>query len=152
MMPQLGKSQVKKIKMKVDVAAYDSIQRLHLLAVYTAVPMDPTPGNKLIDVVRRPDAPLQVMPSSLNFDTMNFHFVWGHYTGDLYARSHTCMSPTAKKLIETFYNICSCVTHQDSEALRKLKPTVNELLSQYRKLRLPDVIVDEWTDEKFRFP
>lgn len=152
MMPQLGKSQVKKIKMKVDVAAYDSIQRLHLLAVYTAVPMDPTPGNKLIDVVRRPDAPLQVMPSSLNFDTMNFHFVWGHYTGDLYARSHTCMSPTAKKLIETFYEICSCVTHQDSEALRKLKPTVNELLSQYRKLRLPDVIVDEWTDEKFRFP
>ena len=152
MMPQLGKSQVKKIKMKVDVAAYDSIQRLHLLAVYTAVPMDPTPGNKLIDVVRRPDAPLQVMPSSLNFDTMNFHFVWGHYTGDLYARSHTCMSPTAKKLIETFYEICSCVTHQDSEGLRKLKPTVNELLSQYRKLRLPDVIVDEWTDEKFRFP
>ena len=152
MMPQLDKSQVKKIKMKVDVAAYDSIQRLHLLAVYTAVPMDPTPGNKLIDVVRRPDAPLQVMPSSLNFDTMNFHFVWGHYTGDLYARSHTCMSPTAKKLIETFYEICSCVTHQDSEALRKLKPTVNELLSQYRKLRLPDVIVDEWTDEKFRFP
>ena len=62
------------------------------------------------------------------------------------------MSPTAKKLIETFYEICSCVTHQDSEALRKLKPTVNELLSQYRKLRLPDVIVDEWTDEKFRFP
>ena len=152
MMPQLDKSQVKKIKMKVDVAAYDSIQRLHLLAAYTAVPMDPTPGNKLIDVVRRPDAPLQVMPSSLNFDTMNFHFVWGHYTGDLYARSHTCMSPTAKKLIETFYEICSCVTHQDSEALRKLKPTVNELLSQYRKLRLPDVIVDEWTDEKFRFP
>ena len=152
MMPQLGKSQVKKIKMKVDVAAYDSIQRLHLLATYTAVPMDPTPGNKLIDVVRRPDAPLQVMPSSLNFDTMNFHFVWGHYTGDLYARSHTCMSPTAKKLIETFYEICSCVTHQDREGLRKLKPTVNELLSQYRKLRLPDVIVDEWTDEKFRFP
>ena len=151
MMPQLGKSQVKKIKMKVDVAAYDSIQRLHLLATYTAVPMDPTPSNKLIDVVRRPDAPLQVMPSSLNFDTMNFHFVWGHYTGDLYARSHTCMSPTAKKLIETFYNICSCVTHQDSEELRKLKPTVRELLSQYRKLLLPDVIVDEWTDEKFRF-
>ena len=83
MMPQLGKSQVKKIKMKVDVAAYDSIQRLHLLATYTAVPMDPTPSNKLIDVVRRPDAPLQVMPSSLTFDTMNFHFVWGHYTGDL---------------------------------------------------------------------
>ncbi|MBR5748097.1 MAG: hypothetical protein IKY01_04835 [Prevotella sp.] len=151
MMPQLDKSQVKKIKMKVDVALYDSIQRLHLLATYTAVPMDPTPSNKLIDVVRRPDAPLQVMPSSLNFDTMNFHFVWGHYTGDLYARSHTCLSPTAKKLIETFYDICSCVTHQDREGLRKLKPTVSKLLSQYRKLLLPDVIVDEWTDEKFRF-
>ena len=73
------------------------------------------------------------------------------YTGDLYARSHTCMSPTAKKLIETFYDICSCVTHQDREGLRKLMPTVSKLLSQYRKLLLPDVIVDEWTDEKFRF-
>ena len=31
-----------------------------------------------------------------------------------------------------------------------LEPTVNELLSQYRKLLLPDVIVDEWTDEKYR--
>ena len=152
MMPELGKSQVKKIKTKVDVAVYDSIQRLHLLATYTAVPMDPTPSNKLIDVVRSPSAPLHVMPSSFNFDTMNYHFVWGSHVGDLYARSHTCMSPTAKKLIETFFEICSCVSHQDREQLSKLMPTVRQLLSQYRKLRLPDVIVDEWTDEKFRFP
>lgn len=151
MMPELGKSQVKKIKTKVDVALYDSIQRLHLLAVYTAVPMDPTPNNKLIDVVRIPSAPLYVMPSPLSFDTMNYHFVWGHLTGDLYARSHTCLSPTAKKLIETFYEICQCVSRCDSEQLRQLQPTVNELLSQYRKLLLPDVIVDEWTDAKFRF-
>lgn len=150
MMPELGKSQVKKIKTKVDVALYDSIQRLHLLAVYTAVPMDPTPNNKLIDVVRIPSAPLYVMPSPLSFDTMNYHFVWGHLTGDLYARSHTCLSPTAKKLIETFYNICSLVSKRDSEQLSKLQPTINELLSQYRKLILPDVIVDEWTDERFR--
>lgn len=151
MMPELGKSQVKKIKTKVDVALYDSIQRLHLLAVYTAVPMDPTPNNKLIDVVRIPSAPLYVMPSPLSFDTMNYHFVWGHLTGDLYARSHTCLSPTAKKLIETFYNICSLVSKRDSEQLSKLQPTINELLKQYRKLILPDVIVDEWTDERFRF-
>lgn len=150
MMPELGKSQVKKIKTKVDVALYDSIQRLHLLAVYTAVPMDPTPNNKLIDVVRIPSAPLYVMPSPLSFDTMNYHFVWGHLTGDLYARSHTCLSPTAKKLIETFYNICSLVSKRDSEQLSKLQPTINELLKQYRKLILPDVIVDEWTDERFR--
>lgn len=150
MMPELGKSQVKKIKTKVDVALYDSIQRLHLLAVYTAVPMDPTPNNKLIDVVRIPSAPLYVMPSPLSFDTMNYHFVWGHLTGDLYARSHTCLSPTAKKLIESFYNICSLVSKRDSEQLSKLQPTINELLKQYRKLILPDVIVDEWTDERFR--
>ena len=150
MMPQLDKSQLKKIKMKVDVALYDSIQRLHLLATYTAVPMDPTPNNKLIDVVKPANAPLAVMPSFFNFDTMSFHFVWGGHVGDLYARSHTCMSPTAKKLIETFFEICSCVTHNDSEQISKLKPTVNELLSQYRKLLLPDVIVDEWTDEKYR--
>lgn len=151
MMPELGKSRVKKMKMKVDVALYDSIQRLHLLAAYTAVPMDPTPNNKLIDVVKRPDAPLYVMPSSFDFDTMSFHFVWGHLTGDLYARSHTCMSPTAKKLIETFFEICRCVSRRDSDQLSKFMPTVCELLSQYRKILLPDVIVDEWTDEKFRY-
>ena len=151
MMPELGKSRVKKMKMKVDVALYDSIQRLHLLAAYTAVPMDPTPNNKLIDVVKRPDAPLYVMPSSFDFDTMSFHFVWGHLTGDLYARSHTCMSPTAKKLIETFFEICRCVSRRDSDQLSKFMPTVFELLSQYRKLLLPDVIVYEWTDEKFRY-
>ena len=151
MMPQLDKSQVKKMKMKVDVALYDSIQRLHLLATYTAVPMDPTPSNKLIHTVLKPDTPLGVMPPFFNFDTMNYHFVWGSHVGDLYARSHTCLSTTTKKLIETFFNICSCVSHNDSEELKKLQPTINELLSQYRKLLLPDVIVDEWTDEKFRF-
>lgn len=150
MMPELDKSKVKTIKTKVDVAVYDSIQRLHLLAVYTAVPMDPTPSNKLIHTVLRPDAPLGVMPTFFNFNTMNFHFVWGLHVGDLYARSHTCLSPTAKKLIETFYEICGCVCRQDREQLSKLMPTVHELLAQYRKLLLPDVIVDEWTDEKMR--
>ena len=150
MMPELGKSQVKKIKTKVDVAVYDSIQRLHLLAAYTAVPMDPTPSNKLIHTVLKADAPLYVMPSQFRFETMNFHFLWGHYTGDIYARSHTCMSPTAKKLIETFFEICRCVSQQNGEEIRKFMPTVSDLLSQYRKLLLPDVIVDEWTDAKSR--
>ena len=150
MMPELGKSQVKKIKTKVDVAVYDSIQRLHLLAAYTAVPMDPTPSNKLIHTVLKADAPLYVMPSQFRFETMNFHFLWGHYTGDIYARSHTCMSLTAKKLIETFFEICRCVSQQNGEEIRKFMPTVSDLLSQYRKLLLPDVIVDEWTDAKSR--
>ena len=150
MMPELGKSQVKKIKTKVDVAVYDSIQRLHLLAAYTAVPMDPTPSNKLIHTVLKADVPLYVMPSLFRFETMNFHFLWGHYTGDIYARSHTCMSPTAKKLIETFFEICRCVSQQNGEEIRKFMPTVSDLLSQYRKLLLPDVIVDEWTDAKYR--
>ena len=150
MMPELGKSQVKKIKTKVDVAVYDSIQRLHLLAAYTAVPMDPTPSNKLIHTVLKADAPLYVMPSQFRFETMSFHFLWGHYTGDIYARSHTCMSLTAKKLIETFFEICRCVSQQNGEEIRKFMPTVSDLLSQYRKLLLPDVIVDEWTDAKFR--
>ena len=150
MMPELGKSQVKKIKTKVDVAVYDSIQRLHLLAAYTAVPMDPTPSNKLIHTVLKADAPLYVMPSQFRFETMSFHFLWGHYTGDIYARSHTCMSLTAKKLIETFFEICRCVSQQNGEEIRKFMPTVSDLLSQYRKLLLPDVIVDEWTDAKSR--
>ena len=150
--PTLGESEVKAFKMKVDVAAYDSIQRLHLLAVYTAVPMDPTPNSKLIDtyIVRKPDAPIPVIPSLFNFDTMNFHFVWGLPTGDLMVRSHTCMSPTAQRLIETFFKICEAVAHQDHEQLRSLMPTVNGLLVHYRTLLLPDVMIDEWTDEKVR--
>ena len=150
--PTLGKSKVESYKMKVDVAAYDSIQRLHLLAVYTAVHMDPTPYSSLIDtyIKRDPSKPIPVMPSFFNHRTMNFHFVWGHQTGDFYARSHNNESPTAKKLIETFYGICASVAHQDREELRSLLPTVNELLKHYRSLLLPDVLVDEWTDERYR--
>jgi hypothetical protein len=150
--PTLGKSEVKSFKMKVDVAAYDSIQRLHLLAVYTAVHMNPKANASLIDtyVVRNPNMPIPIMPSFFDHRTMSFHFVWGQQTGDLYARSHNSESPTAKKLIETFYGICGSVAHQDHEGLRSLMPTVNELLTRYRALILPDVLVDEWTDERFR--
>ena len=150
--PTLGKSKVKSYKMKVDVATYDSIQRLHLLAVYTAVHMDPTPNSSLIDtyVVRDPNKPIPVMPSFFDHRTMDFHFVWGLPTGDLYARSHNSESPTAKKLIETFYGICGSVAHQDNETLQSLMPTVNELLTHYRSLLLPCVVVEEWTDERYR--
>ena len=150
--PTLGKSKVKSYKMKVDVATYDSIQRLHLLAVYTAVHMDPTPNSSLIDtyVVRDPNKPIPVMPSFFDHRTMDFHFVWGLPTGDLYARSHNSESPTAKKLIETFYGICGSMAHQDNETLQSLMPTVNELLTHYRSLLLPGVVVEEWTDERYR--
>jgi hypothetical protein len=150
--PTLGKSEVKSYKMKVDVAAYDSIQRLHLLAVYTAVHMDPTPNSSLIHtyIIRDPNTPIPVMPSFFDHKTMSFHFVWGLPTGDLYARSHNSESPTAKKLIETFFNICGAVARQDLQELSSLMPTVNELLTRYRSLLLPDVLVDEWTDERVR--
>ena len=150
--PTLGKSVVRPFKMKVDVAAYDSIQRLHLLAVYTAVHMDPKVYSDLVDtyIVRNPNMPIPVMPSFFDHRTMSFHFVWGSPTGDIYARSHNSESSTAKKLIETFYNICGSVVHQDLQGLRSLMPTVNELLTRYRSLLLPDVLVDEWTDEMFR--
>ena len=64
---------------------------------------------------------------------------------------HSPVKPlTAKKLIETFFEICRCVSQQNGEEIRKFMPTVSDLLSQYRKLLLPDVIVDEWTDAKSR--
>ena len=150
--PILGQNKVRSFKMKVSVAEYDSIQRLHMLAAYTAVPMDPTPSNKLIDVVivRNPNNPLPIIPGPFSFDTMHFYFVWGDSMRDLYAQSHTCLSPTAQKLIETFYHICSVVRNQDHEQLRSLMPTVHELLAHYPTLLLPDVIYDEWTDERFR--
>lgn len=48
------------------------------------------------------------------------------------------------------FEICRCVSQQNGEEIRKFMPTVSDLLSQYRKLLLPDVIVDEWTDAKSR--
>ena len=150
--PILGQNKLRSFKMKVSVAEYDSIQRLHMLAAYTAVPMDPTPSNKLIDVfiAKNPNNPFPVMLGEVNFDTMHFYFVWGNPGRDLYAQSHTCLSPTAKKLMETFYDICRTVCNQDPEELRSLMPTVHELLAHYPTLLLPDVIYDEWTDERFR--
>ncbi|MBO4673600.1 MAG: hypothetical protein J5616_04550 [Bacteroidaceae bacterium] len=150
--PILGQNKVRSFKMKVGVAEYDSIQRLHMLAAYTAVPMDPTPSNKLIDVVivRSPNNPFPVMPGPFSFDTMHFYFVWGDSMRDLCAQSHTCLSPTAQKLIKTFYDICRTVCHQEHEELHSLMPAVHELLAHYPTLLLPDIIYDEWTDERFR--
>lgn len=145
-LPILGTSKVRTFRMKVDVAEYDSIQMLHMLAVYTAVPMDPAPRTKFVcyHVVRNPDAPIPVMPSLLDDDSMQFYFVWGQPTGDLYARSHTSLSPTAHELNKTFYQICAAVVDKDRESLRLLMPSVHKLLSHYRTLLLPDVIVDGW--------
>lgn len=151
-LPILGTSKVRSFRMKVDVAEYDSIQMLHMLAIYTAVPLDPAPRTKFVcyHIVRNPDAPLPVMPSLLNDDTMYFHFVWGQPTGDLYARSHTSLSPTAHELNKTFYQICAAVVDQDHESLHLLMPSVHKLLAHYRTLLLPDVIYDEWTDASYR--
>ena len=123
----MEKTRVTATKMKVDVAVYDSIQKLHMLAVYTAVPMD---------------------PAFTQLDGERYHFIWHDWLGNRYAQSHDSETPIGKHLQGTFRLICEAVGNQDHKRLHAIMPTVHELLSHYQTLLLPDVIVDGWELDK----
>ena len=120
-----GKDKIKVTsrKMPVDEAVYDSIQRLHMLAVYTAVYMD-TDHTRL--------------------DGTSLHFIWRDFFGDKYATDHDSLNKTGKTLGGTFLGICDALGKDDRDALYALIPTVHELLAHYRTLVPPDVTIDEW--------
>ena len=142
------KTKIKVSKMKVDVAMYDSIQMLHMLANYTAVPMDQRPINRLVHFVK-PNKNPNALYSGLFPDDLEFihlHFVWG----DKYAKTHNCESETAKILKRTFIRICWAVYNNNSDQLEMLEDTIHLLLTQYRRLLLPDVNVDGFLLEKSR--
>ena len=138
------KTKIKVAKMKVDVAMYDSIQMLHMLANYTAVPMDQRPFDRLVHFVKPNKNPNALhsglFPNELEFTYL--HFVWGDPTGDKYAKTHNCESETAKILKRTFIHICWAVYNNNSDQLEMLEDTIHLLLTQYRRLLLPDVNVD----------
>lgn len=142
------KTKIKVSKMKVDVAMYDSIQMLHMLANYTAVPMDQRPIDRLVHFVK-PNKNPNALYSGLFPDDLEFihlHFVWG----DKYAKTHNCESETAKILKRTFIRICWAVYNNNSDQLDTLEDTIHLLLTQYRRLLLPDVNVDGFLLEKSR--
>ena len=142
------KTKIKVAKMKVDVAMYDSIQMLHMLANYTAVPMDQRPIDRLVHFVK-PNKNPNALYSGLFPDDLEFihlHFVWG----DKYAKTHNCESETAKILKRTFIHICWAVYNNNSDQLEMLEDTIHLLLTQYRRLLLPDVNVDGFLLEKSR--
>ena len=142
------KTKIKVSKMKVDVAMYDSIQMLHMLANYTAVPMDQRPIDRLVHFVK-PNKNPNALYSGLFPDDLEFihlHFVWG----DKYAKTHNCESETAKILKRTFIRICWAVYNNNSDQLEMLEDTIHLLLTQYRRLLLPDVNVDGFLLEKSR--
>ena len=118
-----GKIKVTSKKMPVVEAVYDSIQRLHMLAVYTAIYMD-TDHTRL--------------------DGTSLHFIWRDFFGDKYATDHDSEDATAKTLGKTFLAICDALAKNDRDALYALMPTVHELLAHYRTLVLPDMTLDEW--------
>ena len=142
------KTKIKVAKMKVDVAMYDSIQMLHMLANYTAVPMDQRPIDRLVHFVKPNKNPNALhsglFPNELEFTYL--HFVWG----DKYAKTHNCESETAKILKRTFIHICWAVYNNNSDQLDTLEDTIHLLLTQYRRLLLPDVNVDGFLLEKSR--
>ena len=146
------KTKIKVTKMKVDVALYDSIQMLHMLANYTAVPMDQRPIDRLVHFVK-PNKNPNALYSGLFPDDLEFihlHFVWGDYTGDKYAKTHNCESETAKILKRTFIHICWAVYNNNSDQLEMLEDTIHLLQTQYRRLLLPDVNVDGVSLDKTR--
>ena len=146
------KTKIKVAKMKVDVALYDSIQMLHMLANYTAVPMDQHPDGRLMHFVTPKKDPNALhsglLPEELDF--VHLHFVWGDPTGDKYAKTHNCESETAKILKRTFLRICWAVYNNNPDQLEMLEDTIHLLLIQYRRLLLPDVNVDGISLDKTR--
>ena len=145
------KTKIKVAKMKVDVALYDSIQMLHMLANYTAVPMDQRPESRLVHTVKPnkdSNALYSGFPNDLEFT--HLHFVWGDYTGDKYAKTHNCESETAKILKRTFIHICWAVYNMRPDLLDTLEDTIHLLQIQYRRLLLPDVNIDGISLDKIR--
>ena len=146
------KTKIKVAKMKVDVALYDSIQMLHMLANYTAVPMDQRPVERLVHFVKPNKGPNALHSGILpkEYDFIYLHFVWGDPTGDKYAKTHNCESETAKILKRTFLGICWAVYNNNPDQLDMLGDTIHLLLTQYRRLLLPDVNVDGISLDKTR--
>lgn len=146
------KTKIKVEKMKVGVALYDSIQMLHMLANYTAVPMDQRPDGRLVHFVtsnKDPNALFSgLLPGELDF--VHLHFVWGDPTGDKYAKTHNCESETAKILKRTFLHICWAVYNNRPDLLETLEDTIHLLQIQYRRLLLPDVNIDGISLDKSR--
>ena len=120
---EMGKNTVRTWKMKVDKAIYDAIQELHMLIIYTAVPMD-SYSNRL--------------------DGTLYYITWGNWRGDYLVQSpNDCESATVNRVIKVFEDIMNAVGGKSQEELQALMPTVNELIAHYRTLLHPDAIVDE---------
>ena len=100
-----------------------TIQTLHMLAIYTAVPMDAV-SNQL--------------------DGTLYYITWSDWRGDFLVMSPSgAESATAKRVLHLFNDIAYAVGDHDLKGLQELMPTVNELIAHYRTLLHPDVIVDE---------
>ena len=121
---EMGKNTVRTWKMKVDKETYNSIQMLHMLVIYTAVPMD---------------------AYSSQLDGTLYYITWNDWRGDYLVQSpNDCESATVKRVIKVFDNIMNAVGDQDQEYLHTLlMPTVHELIAHYRTLLHPDVNIDE---------
>ena len=116
------------------------------------VTMDQRPIDRLVHIVK-PNKNPNALYSGLFPDDLEFihlHFVWGDPTGDKYAKTHNCESETAKILKRTFIRICWAVYNNNSDQLDTLEDTIHLLLTQYRRLLLPDVNVDGFLLEKSR--
>ena len=120
---EMGKNVIRTMKMRVDKETYNAIQTLHMLAIYTAVPMDAI-SNQL--------------------DGTLYYITWSDWRGDFLVMSPSgAESATAKRVLHVFNDIAYAVGDHDLKGLQELMPTVNELIAHYRTLLHPDVIVDE---------
>ena len=120
---EMGKNVMRTMKMKVDKETYNAIQTLHMLVIYTAVPMDAV-SNQL--------------------DGTLYYITWSDWRGDFLVMSPSgAESATAKRVLHVFNDIAYAVGDHDLKGLQELMPTVNELIAHYRTLLHPDVIVDE---------
>jgi hypothetical protein len=110
---------LKTVRMKVDHELFRSILQLTRYAAYTSINQDSQ--SFVLDGTSR----------YLFWDSMVSQFT---YDAD----------DTQKQLSQTFDNILSAVSSQDSDKLKSLAPTIDRLLTHYRSLQLPDQYINSY--------
>ena len=110
---------LKTVRMNVDHELFRSILQLTRYAAYTSINQDSQ--SFVLDGTSR----------YLFWDSMVSQFT---YDAD----------DTQKLLSQTFDDILSAVSSQDSDKLKSLAPTIDRLLTHYRSLQLPDQYINSY--------
>ena len=110
---------LKTVRMKVDHELFRSILQLTRYAAYTSINQD---------------------SQSFVLDGTSRYLFWD----SMVSKFTNDADGTQKLLSQTFDDILSAVSSQDSDKLKSLAPTIDRLLTHYRSLQLPDQYINSY--------